>query len=102
MAVAALTVLIVSCGPAGAGGGGSSGGPGGQTTGVVEIADQTASPADRVVVDRVVSEGAGWIVIHEDDGGSLGDVVGQSGVSDGESTDVAVTLTRDAVDQETL
>ena len=52
-----------------------------------------------VVVAAVVSEGAGWIVIHEDASGSPGPVIGFSPVSAGTSADVSVTLDRPAVDE---
>jgi hypothetical protein len=64
--------------------------------------DQTVDPIDEVVVDEVISDGPGWVVIHEDDDGSPGAVIGNAAVSDGTSTDVSVTLDRDAEDGETL
>ena len=48
-----------------------------------------------VRVDRVVSDGPGWIVIHIDDNGSPGPVVGQAAVSDGENANVRVTIDTD-------
>ncbi|MGM0576558.1 MAG: DUF7282 domain-containing protein [Myxococcota bacterium] len=74
----------------------------GAVTPSVTVDDQTADPADQVVVAEVVSDGPGWMVIHEDDGGAPGDVVGFEAVDDGTNTDVTVTLDRDAVDGETL
>ncbi|MFP4343689.1 MAG: hypothetical protein ACLFU8_03245 [Anaerolineales bacterium] len=50
-----------------------------------------------VQVDRVVSDGPGWIVIHADENGSPGPVIGQASVSDGENTNVRVTIDTDMV-----
>lgn len=52
-----------------------------------------------VVVAEVVSEGAGWIVIHEDASGAPGPAIGHAAVSAGTNTDVSVTLDRPAVDE---
>ncbi|MEZ4268869.1 MAG: hypothetical protein R3F39_21140, partial [Myxococcota bacterium] len=69
----------------------------------VTVAAQTADPANQVVVAEVISSGPGFIVIHEDDGaGSFGAVLGHTAVVDGKNTAVKVTLSRDAVDGETL
>ncbi len=70
----------------------------------VTVSDQTVDPADEVVVGEVVSDGAGWIVIHEQDeaGDTFAGVIGHAAVSDGTNTDVSVTLDRDIVDGETL
>jgi hypothetical protein len=92
------------------GGGGTDGGggdPDGGSVGdgpSVTASAQTVSVLSVVVVDQVVSEGPGWIVIHEDDGGAIGGIVGFTAVSDGANADVAVELTeaRAAVDGETL
>ena len=74
----------------------------GQLTPSVTVADQTADPANEVVVAAVVSAGRGFIVIHEAAAGSPGPVIGNASVSNGTSSDVKVTLDRDAVDGETL
>jgi len=74
----------------------------GQLTPSVTVADQTADPANEVVVATVVSAGRGFIVIHEDDNSAPGAVIGNSSVSNGTNTDVRVTLDRDAVNGETL
>ena len=56
-----------------------------------------------VTVDNAFSHGPGWLVIHEDDAGAPGTILGQtqllSGLHD-QGTDV--TLSRDIVDGETL
>jgi hypothetical protein len=110
--LALLSVIIVSsiafvtaCGSGGDGDGDA--GMNGQDAGVtpsVAVSDQTADPADEVSVDEVVSDGPGWIVIHEQNqaGDSFGAVIGQTSVSDGTNSDVTVTLDRDASDGETL
>jgi hypothetical protein len=70
----------------------------------VTVADQTADPANQVVIAEVVNPADGFIVIHEDDGaGGIGGVIGASALLEaGTSTDVVVTLDREAVDGETL
>ncbi len=71
-------------------------------TPLIAASDQMADPADEVVVDEVLSNGEGWIVVHEDDDGSHGAAIGLARVADGTHSDVTVTLDRDAVDGETL
>jgi plastocyanin len=51
-----------------------------------EIVDGT------VTIAEVVSDGPGWIVIHADQDGAPGPVLGQTAVGDGENTEVAVAL----------
>ena len=75
--------------------------PGGPAP-VVVANDQSPDPLDRVRVARVYAAEDGWIVIHEDDGGSPGPVLGATAVPQGESTNVWVSLARDVVDGETL
>ena len=57
----------------------------------VTVSDQ-AIEEGAVTVDSVVSDGQGWIVIHADEDGAPGAVIGQAAVSDGENTDVAVEI----------
>jgi hypothetical protein len=45
-----------------------------------------------VTVASVVSDGPGWIVIHADDNGAPGAVIGHAAVTDGENTDVVVEI----------
>ncbi|MGM0555233.1 MAG: lipoprotein [Myxococcota bacterium] len=70
----------------------------------VTVSDQTADPANEVVVEEAVSEGAGWIVIHEQNeaGDAIAGVIGHAALTDGINTDVTVTLDRDVEDGETL
>ena len=51
-----------------------------------------AASADEVVVDRVLSPGDAWLVVHLDDDGKPGMRVGLQHVDEGESLDVAVAL----------
>jgi hypothetical protein len=48
---------------------------------------------DTVTVDKVVSDGPGWITIHTDNNGEPGDVIGYSAVDNGDNTNVTVTIT---------
>ncbi len=72
------------------------------TFGAVTVADQTADPANTVVVATVASVGPGFIVIHADDNGAPGEVLGNTAVNDGSNSDVSVTLSRDTVPGEVL
>jgi len=60
-------------------------------TPTVEVSDQ-AIENGTVTVDRVVSDGPGWIVIHADNNGAPGIVIGHSAVVDGENLDVVVEI----------
>jgi hypothetical protein len=71
-------------------------------TPTVSVQDQDPSPLNRVVVQQVVYGARGWIVIHEDNAGAPGAVLGQTALMPGVSRDVAVTLSRDAVEGEVL
>jgi len=62
-----------------------------EVTPSVTVSDQAIEDA-MVTVDSVVSDGQGWIVIHADEDGAPGAVIGQAAVSDGENTDVAVEI----------
>jgi LPXTG-motif cell wall-anchored protein len=57
----------------------------------VTVSDQEIV-ADTVTVDEVISDGAGWIVIHADQDGSPGPVIGWAAVQDGTNTDVSVEI----------
>ncbi len=74
----------------------------GNEFGSVTVVDQIADPLNTVVVEEVVSVGPGFIVIHADDNGAPGEVLGNTAVTDGTNADVAVTLSRDVVHEETL
>ena len=69
------------------------------------VEDQTvaADALDTVTVPMGVVSAQGFMVIHEDDGGSFGGVVGWAQLDSGVNTDVEVVLDRDvASDGETL
>ncbi len=69
----------------------------------VEVADQTLTVVNQVSVTRAVSDGPGWIVVHEDNGsGDIGGVIGFAALNDGVNEDVLVVLDRFAVDSERL
>lgn len=68
----------------------------------VTVDDQVADPANQVVIAEVVSDGAGFIVIHEADGDTFGAVIGFAPVTDGANGPVTVSLDRDAENGETL
>jgi hypothetical protein len=70
-------------------------------TPLVEVEDQ-AIVDGAVTIDRVVSDGPGWIVIHADNNGAPGDVLGWTAVMDGENTDVVVDIDMDMVDTDTM
>lgn len=57
----------------------------------VQVSDQSADGGQEVVAE-VVSAGPGWIVIHADNGGKPGAVLGYSPVSDGLNQNVTVTI----------
>ena len=56
----------------------------------VTVRDQTVNSS--VVVQRVVSGGPGWIVIHADANGSPGPVIGYTAVKEGVNTNVKVRI----------
>lgn len=62
-----------------------------QMTPSVTVSDQPIVD-DTVTVDKVVSEGPGWIVIHAQADGKPGPVLGHTAVVDGENTNVVVEL----------
>ena len=57
----------------------------------VEVADQELVDGT-VTIAKVVSSGAGWMVIHADNNGAPGPVLGETAVQDGENTEVKVQL----------
>ncbi len=60
-------------------------------TPAVTVSDQ-AIVNGQVTVDKVVSDGPGWIVIHAQADGKPGPILGYSQVSDGENDNVAVQI----------
>lgn len=55
-----------------------------------------------VTIATVVTEGPGWIVIHKDEDGAPGPVIGHAAVEDGENSDVVVTLDEELMGETTL
>lgn len=47
---------------------------------------------NNVLVSEVVSDASGWIVIHANDGGKPGQIIGYSSVNKGSNTNVLVTI----------
>jgi hypothetical protein len=64
----------------------------------VSVEDQALEDG-QVTVASVQSDGAGWIVIHADDDGAPGPVIGHAAVEDGENTDVVVEIDTEAATQ---
>ncbi|MCL7454278.1 MAG: LPXTG cell wall anchor domain-containing protein [Anaerolineae bacterium] len=65
----------------------------------VTVSDQEIV-ADTVTVDEVISDGPGWIVIHAEQDGAPGPVIGWAAVEDGTNTDVSVEIeTANATDE---
>ena len=57
-------------------------------TSSVTVQDQVLT----VDVASVVSDGPGWVVIHADNNGAPGMVLGHAAVSDGENTNISVPI----------
>jgi hypothetical protein len=57
----------------------------------VNVSNQ-ADKEDTVTIDKVVSDGPGWIVIHIEAAGAPGPVIGYSPVADGVNTNVVVKI----------
>ncbi|HOX47084.1 MAG TPA: hypothetical protein PK668_26055 [Myxococcota bacterium] len=73
-----------------------------QTEPAIRASDQQLTAANEVLVASASSDGPGWATIHADEAGAPGAVLGFTAVPDGQSSQVAVTLERDATDGETL
>ncbi len=50
----------------------------------------------RITIVEVVAQEKGWIVVHADDAGSFGAIIGQASVEPGVTTDLAVNIDVDA------
>lgn len=68
----------------------------------VSVADQALTVSDQVLIASVTSQGPGFVVIHEDDMGAIGAVIGFASVSNGVTSSVSVSLNRVAAQDETL
>lgn len=73
-----------------------------EATGSISASDQSGD-GSTVLVDEVTIEGAdGFVVVHLDDGGAPGEVLGHAEISEGTSTDVTVTLDSPLTEDVTL
>lgn len=68
----------------------------------LEVSDQTADPADVVVIAKAQIGQPGWVAVYDDDAGSPGEVLGRTALVPGGNLAAAVALSRHAVDGETL
>lgn len=57
----------------------------------VTVSDQPLVDG-KVTIEKVVSNGPGWLVVHADNNGAPGPVLGHTAVADGENTNVVVEL----------
>ncbi|MGH3441204.1 MAG: cupredoxin domain-containing protein [Nitriliruptorales bacterium] len=85
--------IVVTAGEDDGGAGEDDGGEeGAAVTGSISAADQSGD-GSTVTVDSVTISGApGWVVVHADNEGSPGAVLGHVSIPEGTSTDVEVTL----------
>ncbi|HEC23029.1 MAG TPA: hypothetical protein ENI95_08940 [Chloroflexi bacterium] len=69
---------------------------GGATTNAVSVSDQEIGPGNTVTVDSITADVAGWIVIHADNNGAPGPIIGVAPVDAGTTTGqrVAIDLRR--------
>lgn len=73
-----------------------------EATGSISASDQSGD-GSTVVVDEVTIEGAnGFVVVHLDDEGAPGEVLGHAEISEGTTTDVTVTLDSPVTEDVTL
>ncbi|HEC23774.1 MAG TPA: hypothetical protein ENI95_12750 [Chloroflexi bacterium] len=64
----------------------------GEVTNAVEVEDQALGEGHTVTIARVVSDTPGWLVIHADNEGAPGPILGFAPVEAGENTDVVVEI----------
>jgi hypothetical protein len=57
----------------------------------ITVSDQ-AIDSGTITIDSVSSDGPGWIVVHADDGGAPGSILGQTAVTDGENQNVTIEI----------
>ncbi len=76
---------------------------GGQVGPSVTVNNQTLNQPDLVTISQAVYDQNGFVVIHEDNGGAPGDVLGNSVLlSPGTTNNISIQLNRNAIDGETL
>jgi plastocyanin len=63
----------------------------------VSVVDQALAEGGVVTIPVVISAAPGWLVIHADNGGSPGLILGMTPVTDGENLDVVVELAGEGV-----
>jgi plastocyanin len=63
-----------------------------EVTGSLTLADQTGDGNSVIVGEATISGSNGWIVVHGDDGGAPGAVLGHVALPEGTSSDVEVPL----------
>ncbi len=61
-------------------------------TGTIEAEDQSSDGTTITVAQAEIQGAGGWVVIHRNEDGSPGEVLGHEAVEEGTSTDVTVTL----------
>ncbi len=68
------------------------------------IVDQELDEDDptSVAATSISTTTPSWIVVHEDDDGELGPILGQVSIASGETSSIEITLTRPALDGELL
>lgn len=71
-------------------------------TPMVVALNQSTAIADRITIASITANATSWIVIHEDNTGSPGLIIGHRAVAAGTTTNVTVDLNRSAVHGETL
>ena len=65
-------------------------------TPAVTVADQAVVDGS-VTIEKVISSGPGWLVVHAQADGGPGPVLGQTAVADGENADVVVALNEEGL-----
>ncbi len=65
---------------------------GAEVTGSLTLADQSGDGSSVVVAEATLTGTDGWIVVHADDGGAPGPVIGHVALPEGTSSDVEVAL----------
>jgi plastocyanin len=67
------------------------------TANAVNVEDQALGDGDTIEVANVLSRDPGWLVVHADDGGSPGMILGFASVGQGETTDLIVELDAEGI-----
>jgi plastocyanin len=67
------------------------------TANAVSVKDQSLGEGSMVRIDRVLSKAPGWLVVHADDGGKPGMILGHAAVDAGETSDLEVELSPEGI-----